>query len=54
MAKLAVYVLGGRGEEESKERGEEGGRRPRPSGFATYLYFQIYLIAINIKKSLLG
>lgn len=45
---LVVYMLGGRGEEERKARGEAGGGRPRPSGFAMYLHFQIYLIAINL------
>lgn len=48
MATLHMYMLGGRREEERKEGGKEGGGRPRSTGFATYLYFQLYLIAINI------
>lgn len=48
MATLDMYTLGGRGEEERKEGGLEGGGRPRPESFATYLYFQLYLTAINI------
>jgi len=45
---IAYVYVGGRGKEETKEGGEEGGGRPRPAGFATYLYFQLCLIAINI------
>lgn len=44
MATLDMYMLGGGG----KKRVKKEGGRPRPAGFATYLYFQLYLIAINI------
>lgn len=47
MATLGMYTLEDSGEEDRKEGREEGGARPRAAGFATYLYFPLYLIPIN-------